>query len=134
MGNIIKVNDRTKLCSQLILCSRCYVGRKHDFIFFKSHRIGKHQLRVRRAVASAVIFTQHFDQCRVWVRFHCKILTKSRIPGKSFLYRFRILTNSFFIVNVKRSWYCCCDFFQFFFCYKRLLRHSLLSPSSAYFA
>ena len=123
---IIQIDNRTQLFRQLIFARRSHIGRKHDFIPRESHCAGEHQLRLRRAVAPAAIFPENFNQCRIRIRLHCKVLAESRIPGKRLLHGSGIFPDPLFVVNVERGRNLRCNFFQFLFCYKRLFQHLLL--------
>ena len=103
MSDIIQVNNSTDLIGILKLFLRCIIGRKHNIPFLAADCFGHHQLCHGRTVTATAIFLKNFDQKRVRSCLYCKKLFKSFIPCKCFFYCFRILTDSFLIIKVKRS-------------------------------
>lgn len=98
MSDIIQIDSDIQLPCQLkIFCRRC-IGRKHNFIAFKTNGIGHLQFRIRRTIRTAAFLMQYFQYCRVRGSFNGKIFFKTLIPGKRLIHTTRSFTNSRFII------------------------------------
>ena len=124
-GDVIEVNDAAEFGCQSELLIRRIVGRKHDVIAVCPYGIRQQELRVARAVKSAVIFPQNIHEIRIWRRLDRKEFTKARVPGKGFLHGSGILPDSLLIIEIKRRRIFCRDLFDLLPGHKRNFLHDV---------
>ena len=126
MSDVVQIDGSTDFCRIFKFMGRSIVGGEHNVLSFYTHGIAQHQLCQRGTVTSAAIFSQYIDQKWVGSCLHCKKLLVPLIPCKCFFQRFCILTDSLFIIDMKRCGIFFCDLFNHFFGNKCLFFHKYL--------
>ena len=98
VADVVEVDDGAQLVGELKVCRRRVVGREHDVVAGDAQRAGDHELGIARAVATAAVFVENGDKCRIGIGLDGKVLLKPRVPRKGVTYLLHVAADARLVV------------------------------------
>ena len=98
VADVVEIDDGAQLIGKLKVRRRRVVGREHDVMAGDAQRAGDHELGVARTIATATVFVENGDKCRVGVSLDGKVLLKPRIPCKGVAHLLHVAADARLVV------------------------------------